>query len=270
MRPTRLSWPKYRLGVPAHSTWLLPASKYLPHTHWLGAKDGVWDLSMTTVLTRNLVSRNNNKDLCWLFTATWNGHWDWCGQFYHSDYVGSGAVLHWGRSNSLAQCSWNLLPSTTDFTCGIFVMWTNGTSYQVRLATVLMVSAFQAPLTIGLHFAELLCNLSRDERIFRQAATSRGTDPRYNSTSAAVKSWETISLFVIKAFIHWMFGLSINSHWAPALTMFTIQIFYCTICALLIALFATYISLRRPSGPLPATSGHLQTIADLVDEWQGD
>ncbi|TGO30251.1 hypothetical protein BPAE_0007g01330 [Botrytis paeoniae] len=181
-----------------------------------------------------------------------------------------GVVLHLGYPHTLAQCSWNLLSSGADFLCGIFAMWTNGTSYQVRLATILMVSALQAPITIGLHCAELLCNLSRDERILRQATSSKGTNPRYNSISAALKSWEMILLFVFKAFIHWMFGLSVNSHMTPALMMFTIQIFYCTVCALLLAFFATYISLRRPSGPLPATYGHLQTIADLVDEWQGD
>ncbi|KAF7936940.1 hypothetical protein EAE99_002289 [Botrytis elliptica] len=181
-----------------------------------------------------------------------------------------GVVLHMGYPDTLAQCSWNLLASVENFLCVKYAMWTNdGTSYQVHLATILMVSAFQAPLTIGLHCAELLCNLSRDERIFRQATSSRGTNPRYNSISAALKSWEMI-LFVFKAFIHWMFGLSVNSHMSRGLTMFTIQIFYCTICVLLLALFATYISLRRPCGPLPATYGHLQTIADLVDEWQGD
>ncbi|TGO19001.1 hypothetical protein BTUL_0006g00340 [Botrytis tulipae] len=171
---------------------------------------------------------------------------------------------------TLAQCSWNLLPSGADLPCTRSAMWTNGTIYQVCLVNILIVSALQTPLIIGLHCAELICNLSRDERMLRQATSSRGTNPRYNSISAALKSWETMLLFVFKAFIHWMFGLSVNSDSTAALVMFPIQIFYCTICALLLALFATYISLRRPYGPLPATYGHLQTIADLVDEWQGD
>ena len=32
-------------------------------------------------------------------------------------------------------------------------------------------------------------------------------------------------------------------------------------------MFATYVSARRPIGALPATFGHLQTLADLIDEW---
>ncbi|TGO42004.1 hypothetical protein BHYA_0013g00070 [Botrytis hyacinthi] len=175
-----------------------------------------------------------------------------------------GVVLHFSSPSSLDQCPWNLLPSFE--ICGLYIHWTNGPSYQLCLVTILIVSALQTPLTIGLHCAELLCNLSRDERILRQATSSRGTKPHYN----ALKSWETILLFMFKAFIHWRFGLSVNSHIPSTLTMFTIQTLYCTVCALLLALFATDISLRRPYGPLPATYGHLQTIADLVDEWQGD
>lgn len=179
-----------------------------------------------------------------------------------------GAVLHFSDPQFLDGCPWDLLPAGE--ICGMFIFWTSETGLQVRFAAILTVSAFQAPLTIGLHCAELLCNLSRDERILRQATSSKGTNPRYNSISAALKSWETILLFVFKASIHWMFGLSVSSHLTPEIMMFTIQILYCTVCALLLALFATCISLRRPSGPLPATYGHLQTIADLVDEWQGD
>jgi len=29
----------------------------------------------------------------------------------------------------------------------------------------------------------------------------------------------------------------------------------------------TFMALRRPRGPQPATYGHLQTLANLVDEW---
>ena len=37
--------------------------------------------------------------------------------------------------------------------------------------------------------------------------------------------------------------------------------------AILLASFATFLALRKRSGPQPATMGHLQTIADLVDDW---
>ncbi len=50
--------------------------------------------------------------------------------------------------------------------------------------------------------------------------------------------------------------------------MYPPQIFYFTGFALMVAIFATYVSLRRPLGPLPATFGHLQTMADLIDDWE--
>ncbi|KAF7924436.1 uncharacterized protein EAE98_007487 [Botrytis deweyae] len=171
-----------------------------------------------------------------------------------------GVVLHLGYPNTLAQCSWNLLPSVENFLCVKYAMWTNdGTSYQVHLATILMVSAFQAPLTIGLHCAELLCNLSRDERIFRQATFSRGTNPRYNSISAALKSWETILLSLFKAFIHWMFGLSVNSYMSPGLIMFTIQIFYCNHLCLATCAFC---NLHQSSTTMWPTTSNIRTPSD--------
>jgi hypothetical protein len=36
---------------------------------------------------------------------------------------------------------------------------------------------------------------------------------------------------------------------------------------LIVSLFVSYIAFRHPSGPQPATYGHVQTIVDLVDEW---
>ncbi|KAI9651075.1 hypothetical protein NHQ30_001112 [Ciborinia camelliae] len=66
----------------------------------------------------------------------------------------------------------------------------------VVLGTILVIALLQATLTIGLHCAELLCNLS--QRFFRLAISSRGSDPCYNSTTAALKSWQTMSIFMLK------------------------------------------------------------------------
>src|SRR5438045_3914773 len=31
--------------------------------------------------------------------------------------------------------------------------------------------------------------------------------------------------------------------------------------------FGTYLATRKPKGSLPATYGHIQTLADLIDKW---
>jgi len=45
-------------------------------------------------------------------------------------------------------------------------------------------------------------------------------------------------------------------------------IYGCAVTAL--AIFATYLVVRRPGGPQPAAWGHFQTLADLIDDWSLD
>ena len=37
-----------------------------------------------------------------------------------------------------------------------------------------------------------------------------------------------------------------------------------------LAIFTTYLVVRRPHGPQPAAWGHFQTLADLIDDWSLD
>jgi hypothetical protein len=76
-----------------------------------------------------------------------------------------------------------------------------------------------------------------------------------------------VSLFVFKAAVHWLFGLSVNVSYQLGINMYPPQIFYLTASTLIVALLATYMSIRRPAGPQPATYGHLQTLSDLIDDW---
>lgn len=154
----------------------------------------------------------------------------------------------------------------TDGTSVLNVGWTTmGPIGDV--GSIFLIGIFQAGLTLALHCAELLVNLSRDEGIFRMAISEKGTDPHYNSVTAAFASWQTITLFTFKAAIHWLYGLAINNDSKLGVSMYPPQIFYFTGFALLVAGFATYVSVRKPVGPLPATFGHLQTMADLIDVW---
>jgi hypothetical protein len=42
------------------------------------------------------------------------------------------------------------------------------------------------------------------------------------------------------------------------------------ILAILLAVFATYLASQKTRGCQPATFGHLQTLADLVNDWETD
>jgi hypothetical protein len=56
----------------------------------------------------------------------------------------------------------------------------------------------------------------------------------------------------------------------PALKLQTnqfLQIIYLTIALFAFATVSTFVARRHPQGPQPAAYGHLQTLANLVDEW---
>jgi hypothetical protein len=74
-------------------------------------------------------------------------------------------------------------------------------------------------------------------------------------------------LFFFKAVVHWMFGLAINLSFRLGLDMYPPQIFYFSAFSAVTAIFGTYLAFRRPYGCLPATYGHIQTIADIIDDW---
>jgi len=188
-----------------------------------------------------------------------------------------------GNVNGVLGNSWSFIPrftgtilpqdscraaKCTDGTSVLNVGWTADSGMKGNVGSIFVIGTFQAGLTLALHCAELLVNLSRDEGIFRMAITPKGTDPRYNSIVAAFSSWQTIMLFLFKAAVHWLFGLSINNDYVLGVNLYPSQIFYFTGFALMVAIFATYVSLRGPKGPLPATFGHLQTMANLIDVWE--
>ena len=45
-------------------------------------------------------------------------------------------------------------------------------------------------------------------------------------------------------------------------------IYGCAVTGL--AIFASYLGVRRPSGPQPAAWGNYQTLADMIDDWSSD
>lgn len=162
---------------------------------------------------------------------------------------------------------------------------------------LLFVCMLQAAQTIALHSAELIVNLCRDESVWRASALKQrrmlnGTERDTNPFKAALVSWESVVLFLAKAVMHWIIarsmipsissdmnatdnfmglhkiknpnGISLNFE------MIYPRLFIYTIMALALAAFVTYLALRRPHGPQPAAMGHLQTLADLIDDWRTD
>ncbi|RFN44921.1 hypothetical protein FIE12Z_10816 [Fusarium flagelliforme] len=167
---------------------------------------------------------------------------------------------------------------------------------------LLFITAIQAIQSFALHCTELLVNISRDENHWRNAYDGIGTNKRCpkgsllasDSLKNAIRSWEYITLSIFKSLLHWSVGQAVQPtmsgeftgsvEWfGPSSFETSVEgettlegiIFYMTYTrlmlyaalAILLASFATFLALRKRSGPQPATMGHLQTIADLVDDW---
>ncbi|KAG1790689.1 uncharacterized protein HD556DRAFT_1310470 [Suillus plorans] len=139
------------------------------------------------------------------------------------------------------------------------------------------IAAVQGLLTLGLHCSELIVNVIRDERQWRCATRRQGLKVATNPLKSIFTHPLCLILFIVKPFLHWMFGLSFNIltgafNESLELEGFTIYMFAAQIWNLCIALFIfacsfTFVALRRPCGPQPAAYGHLQTLANLMDEW---
>ncbi|KAG1858259.1 hypothetical protein C8R48DRAFT_267259 [Suillus tomentosus] len=137
------------------------------------------------------------------------------------------------------------------------------------------IGGVQGPLTLGLHCSELIVNVIRDERQWRCATRSQGLRVATNPLKPIFTHPLCLILFIAKPFLHWMFALSFDIGTFAmndtldgfSIVMYTAQIWNLCIALFILACFFTFISLLRPHGPQPAAYGHLQTLANLVDEW---
>ncbi|KAH7916722.1 hypothetical protein BJ138DRAFT_1074648 [Hygrophoropsis aurantiaca] len=146
--------------------------------------------------------------------------------------------------------------------------------WALSLLTLMVV---QSVLAVGLHCSELIVNIIRDEQLWRRATKPQGTKPMTNPLTGTLGNWLNVFLLVAKSLLHWMFGLTLTFQSAPCgvgstetcprLSMYTVQIWYLAIALFVFALGMTIVALRRPHGPQPAAYGHIQTLANLVDEW---
>jgi hypothetical protein len=148
---------------------------------------------------------------------------------------------------------------------------------------ILFVFAIQGAQTLGLHCVELLVNISRDEDAWRCAypeklkhsrQSIRGAKLSSNAFKLAATSWQNAVLFISKALLHWLLGqsLSVNvlvsaGHYSYEFDMIYMRVFVFGIVATALAIFTSYLAFRRPKGCQPASWGHLQTLANLVDDW---
>ena len=131
------------------------------------------------------------------------------------------------------------------------------------ICQILFTVLIQAFITAGLHCAELETQLFRDEVTWRKGATTK------NSLLRVSASWHSLALLVLQPIIQWLYGLGMTISF-DGLAMLAPQLLYLAVAWTILLLFVCYFSLLRPKGFLPATYGHLQTMAIIVDEWSAE
>ena len=181
---------------------------------------------------------------------------------------------HAGVCNANLGPSWSLLPDAArtsfvridTFTSQWGKFNPTGSVAAGLTPLFLLILIVQSVLTIGLHCAELLVNMSRDEYTWREAYTKKGFESR-NSVVTVLTSPKSLLLLALKPFIHWLYGLGVTIYYGWGLFIRPPQLLYLFISVVFLASFVTWLCFAKPKGPQPATFGHIQTLVDLVDEY---
>ncbi|KAG2131076.1 hypothetical protein BD769DRAFT_622609 [Suillus cothurnatus] len=171
-----------------------------------------------------------------------------------------------------AQYQWTLFPNNNP---GLHFLAYTTPNIQWWIAAVLFLAVLQGPMTFGLHCAELVANVIQNERQWRCATGKKGLQTATNPLKASLASPLGLVLLILKPALHWMFGLAFapQGHGTGAmlqqvgLNMNYIQIWNLCFALIVFAILVCFSAMRRPRGPQPVTYGHLQTLANLVDEW---
>ncbi|KAG1861811.1 hypothetical protein DFJ58DRAFT_744197 [Suillus subalutaceus] len=203
----------------------------------------------------------------WVIVAACAG-WAALVMYIWGKYAGKGNI----PCDGLTTTTWTFLPNELDN----YIMYLMpGVNIEAWILLFVNMAAVQGPLTLGLHCSELIANVIRDERQWRCATGRKGLRMATNPLKMIFSHPICLVLFVTKPFLHWMFGLSFSIYPSVlngqltmlSVTMSTAQIWNLCIALFIFACFFTFVALRRPRGPQPAAYGHVQTLANLVDEW---
>ncbi|KAG1780430.1 hypothetical protein EV702DRAFT_1276803 [Suillus placidus] len=182
--------------------------------------------------------------------------------------------------NALNTQTWSFIPNSQNGQVNFIEYGMTSVGIQWWILLLVNMAVVQGPLTLGLHCSELIANVIRDERQWRCATGRKGLRIATNPVKTIFTHPICLVLFVAKPFLHWMFGLSFiisevaydgqlegSSVLMAIAQVRTYQIWNLCIALFIFACFFTFVALRRPRGPQPAAYGHVQTLANLVDEW---
>lgn len=121
----------------------------------------------------------------------------------------------------------------------------NSKKYRLEWAGLLMQSSFLSILLFGLHLADVVAGLARDESIWRRAATN-GASPESNPFLDGLRSWPTCVVFVFKTVVPWVFSFGVAC--IVRLFMAILPLVTVSILFLMLAGCVEYIIRNHPRG----------------------
>lgn len=149
--------------------------------------------------------------------------------------------------------------------CQVQVRYYSNTFFDRRdWAGLLIQCLVLSFISMGLHCAEMLTSITRDEAAWRKA-TTKGADASRGALMEGVRSWECWVMFAFKCLTPWMFGFAFVTNLYIFSTLIPLMVL--AFMMLLLGVFAEYLVRRHPQGPQPSTFGNIAKLVALVDEW---
>ncbi|EIW77443.1 hypothetical protein CONPUDRAFT_76160 [Coniophora puteana RWD-64-598 SS2] len=145
------------------------------------------------------------------------------------------------------------------------------TALKICAVALAFASLQQGLLAVTLHLVGIIVNTAQDEQYWRQLGHPKGLRLDTNTVLQFITS--PLSVFTLsKPILHWMLSLTSNADIYSTLIFewYPVQILNFTLFLAMVAAILTMLALWRPRGFQPATYGHIQSIADLVDEWPAE
>lgn len=131
------------------------------------------------------------------------------------------------------------------------------------LGVVIQASA-QSVLTLGLHAADNIVNVAKDELRWRELSSGAGARVNISWLRDAILSWSRVVIIALKAAIQWIFGYAFTVNLAVFMALLPIVVLAASLLAL--AALGEWVVRWRPRGPQPPAFGNLSLMSRLIME----
>ncbi|KAF5366174.1 hypothetical protein D9758_005812 [Tetrapyrgos nigripes] len=171
------------------------------------------------------------------------------------------------RGSSLGPTSEPANSTSTEGSSGLYLGWKGEAPSFVLVWGLAIFAGFQGGIiTTSMTCLQTIIDLDNDQHLWLEIY-EKGSDPNPSVWRTFLLCYHSFVIHVADPLFHWLFGLAVNVSADKGLRVQPIQVFYISIVAVVGAVYMTWYLRARPKTLLPATYGHLETIANLVDEW---